>query len=353
MKLAIVDDLGNAADSVVTDAPGDVGAVAEEFIAEHGCVDAVGVRVVHGGAAFDHAVVVTADVLAQLEPLGDLAPLHNPPAVAAMRSLLQRMPGTPVVACFDTAFHATMPAEASTYAIPERWRRAWGIRRFGFHGLNHAYVSRRAAQLLGREGDPSLRLVTAHLGAGASLAAVAGGRSVDTTMGFTPMDGLVMATRSGALDPGAVLWLLQHTPLTAAAIGQALAHESGLLGLGGSADMRDVVNRAASGDARCILARDVYVHRLCSLVGAMVASLGGIDGLVFTGGVGEGSAEIRRRAVERLAFLGAEITAEANDHHPPGDAIISPAASPVAVMVIAAREDVEIARQVRDVVNGR
>ena len=244
-------------------------------------VDAVGHRVVHGGADFDHAVVLSDEREDALRNLADLAPLHNAPALAAIGTVTAFFPDIVQVACFDTEFHATMPAEAAEYALPETWR-AWGLRRFGFHGLSHAYATRRAAQLLGHP-LPTLRLVSAHLGAGASLAAVVGGRSVDTTMGFTPLEGLVMATRSGTVDPGLVLWVLRHGGLTVGEVEDALERRSGLLGLsGGSADMRAVVSAADDGDGRARLALDVYVHRLRAQIAAMVAAMGGLEGLVFT-----------------------------------------------------------------------
>ena len=217
----------------------------------------------------------------------------------------------PAVACFDTTFHATLPPAAATYAVPRGWRDEWGLRRYGFHGLSHAYASRRAAELLDLPlGD--LRTVVCHLGAGASLCAVQGGRSVDTTMGFTPLDGLVMATRAGSIDPGAVLWLVEHGGLSPAEVAHALEHESGLLGLAGSGDMRDVLERAGAGDPEAILARDVYLHHLRAGIAAMAAALGGLDVLVFTGGVGERAPFVRAAAAEGLGFLGVAVEPDAN-----------------------------------------
>ena len=259
------------------------------------------------------------------------------------------LPDVPHVACFDTAFHATLPAAAFTYAIPAPWRREWGIRRYGFHGLNHAYVSRRAAALCGREGDPAFRVVTCHLGAGASLAAVLGGRSVDTTMGFTPLEGLVMATRSGSIDPGIVTWLASERGLSPAEIGDALEHRSGLLGLGGSEDMREILAGAATGSPAPMLALGVYVHRLRAAIAAMTASLDGLDALVFTGGVGERSAPVRGMTADGLGFLGVALDDGANEHAgADADADIGVAGARVRTFVIPAREDVEIARQVRE-----
>ena len=254
------------------------------------------------------------------------------------------LPDVPAVACFDTAFHATIGAPAATYALPAEWRARWTLRRYGFHGLSHAYVSRRTAELA---ASPR-RVVSCHLGAGASLAAVQDGRSVDTTMGFTPLDGLVMATRSGSVDPGLVLWLEEHAGTPAAELAATLEYRSGLFGLAGTADMREVLARAAAGDERAELAREVYLHRLRGSIAAMAAALGGLDALVFTGGVGENSAEIRSRAMDGLGFLGVREDASRNADGT-GDREIGAAGAPVRSLVITAREDIEIARQVRQV----
>jgi acetate kinase len=294
-------------------------------------VDAAGHRVVHGGPDFTGPARIDAGVEDALDRLADLAPLHNPPAVAAMRALDELRPGLPTVACFDTAFHATIPVAASTYAVPAAWRERWPLRRYGFHGLSHAYAGRRAAELLERP-PAELRLVTAHLGAGASLAAVAGGRSVDTTMGFTPLEGLVMATRSGSVDPGLLLWVQRHAELGPDEVERELDRASGLLALSGrSGDMREVLAGADAGDERCRLAFDVYVHRLVAAIAAMAAAMGGLDALVFTGGVGENSPRVREAATTGAAFLG------------------EGAAEP---LVVAAREDIEIARQTRATLAG-
>ncbi|MEE2041720.1 acetate/propionate family kinase [Nocardiopsis sp. CT-R113] len=304
--------------------------------------DAVGHRVVHGGREFVSPVRLDARVLGRLRALGDLAPLHQPKSLAGIEAIERALPGLEAVACFDTAFHAGIPQEASTYAVPERWRSGFGVRRFGFHGLSHAYASRRAGEVTGG----ARRVVVAHLGAGASLAAVLEGRGVDTTMGFTPLEGLVMATRSGSVDPGMVLWLHQHAGVGVEEIADALEHRSGLLALAGTADMREVLARS---DARAVLAAGVYVHRLRAGVAAMAASLGGLDVLVFTGGVGEGSAVVRGRVAEGLGFLGVGVDAAANE----GVGVegeVSAAGAAVRTLVVHAREDVEVARGVREVV---
>ncbi len=352
MKLRVLDDRDKAATARDLDAPSGQADPAdlEAFLREAPDVEAVGHRVVHGGPDFRQSVLVSDDVLARLRPLADLAPLHNPPALAGLDLVKEALPRIPNVACFDTAFHATLPDATAEYAIPAEWRERWGIRRYGFHGLNHSYASRRAAELLERPVE-DLRLVTCHLGAGASLAAVDAGRSVDTTMGFTPLEGLVMATRSGSVDPGALLWMQRHAGISPEQAERALEHESGVLGLSGlSADMRNVLAAADSGDPRAALAIDVYVHRLCASVAAMAASMGGLDGLVFTGGVGEGSALVRARACDKLRFLGVELDAGRNESASEEDAELSPARASVRVLLVHAREDLEIAREVRRVV---
>ena len=310
-------------------------------VREAGSVAAVGHRVVHGGPRYSAPVVVDDRVLDYLRSLVQLAPLHQPPSLAGIEEVRRLLPSTPQVACFDTAFHHSLPAAASTYAVPLAWRSRWGVRRYGFHGLSHAYASRRAASLLGRPVE-ELRLVTCHLGSGASLCAVAGGVSVDTTMGFTPLEGLVMGTRSGSVDPGLLVWLLREKKLSLAELDRALERESGLLGLAGSADMKEVI---ASSTPEGNAALDVYLHRLRALVAAMAAAMGGLDGLVFTGGIGERSPEIRAAAAAGLGFLGVALDPAANAAE--GDRDISAGGASVRTLVLAAREDLEIARQVR------
>jgi acetate kinase len=315
------------------DLPPDEREALDAALAELPAPDAVGHRVVHGGARFREAVLVDAGVVAALRELSDLAPLHQPAALAGIAAVGRALPDVPAVACFDTAFHATLPAGAATYALPQVWRERFGLRRFGFHGLSHAYASRRAA---------AARVVSCHLGAGASLAAVRDGACVDTTMGFTPMEGLVMATRSGSVDPGLVLWLLRQG-LDVDAVEQGLDRGGGLKGLAGDADMRALLARD-DGDAE--LALDVYVHRLRAGIAAMAAALGGVDALVFTGGVGEHAPEIRARTADGLGFLGVALDAGANAAAT-ADAEIGAPAAPARTLVVTAREDLEVARQVR------
>jgi acetate kinase len=317
-----------------------------EALARMGSVDAVGHRVVHGGTAFTEPVLLGEQVISELRALADLAPLHQPPALDAVDAVAAAIPDVPAVACFDTAFHATLPPAASTYAIPQRWREL-GVRRYGFHGLSHAWTSRRAIE---RSGLPvgQARVVTCHLGGGASLAAVAGGRCVDTTMGFTPLEGLVMATRSGSVDPGLVLWLQERHGMSAHDVADELEHRSGLVGLCGTDDMREVSARAAAGDPLAAQALDVYVHRLRGGIAAMTAALGGLDVLVFSGGVGEHSAPIRAATCAGLGFLGAAVDDDLN-RDAVGDQQISAPGAAVLVLVVEAREDLEIAAGVRHV----
>jgi acetate kinase len=313
--------------------------------------DVVGHRIVHGGERFREAVRIDAGVETAMRELSELAPLHQAKSLAALDAVTAALPELPAVACFDTAFHATLPPAASTYALPAEWRERWGLRRYGFHGLSHSWVARRAPELLGREDATGLRIVSCHLGAGASLCAIEDGRSLDTTMGFTPLEGLAMATRSGSVDPGMLLWLAEHERLPAAELADALEHRSGMLGLAGSADMREIVARAGAGEPSARLALDVYVHRLRAGIAAMAAALGGLDALVFTGGVGEHSSEVRSQAAAGLAFLGVAVDGARNDQAS-GDTEIGAHGAPVRTLVLTAREDIEVARQVRELLRG-
>jgi acetate kinase len=348
LKLSVLDE-GNAMVAArERDFDGEEGELEEAFaeiLAEATPINAVGHRVVHGGDSFTDAVVIDAQTEADLARLAGLAPLHNPPALSAIAVLRRLRPKLPAVACFDTAFHRTIPAAAASYAVPATWSAQIPLRRYGFHGLSHAYASRRAAELLGRP-TAELRLVTAHLGAGASLAAVRGGRSIDTTMGFTPLDGLVMATRSGSVDPGLLLWVQRHSGRDADQMERELDREAGLLALSGHSDMREVLAGIDAKDERCRLALGVYLHRLVAGVAAMAAAMGGLDALVFTGGVGERAARVRALACEGLAFLGVGLDPGANTAAE-GDALLSLPESRAAVVLVTAREDIEIARQVR------
>ena len=348
LKLAVLDGdrVGGSTTVERWEGVGDVAPI-EEFLSSCGEVAAVGHRVVHGGSRYAAPVVVDDDVVSYLDSITDLAPLHQPRAVAGIREV-SRLLDVPAVAAFDTAFHTTLSPAARTYALPRAWNHRWDLRRYGFHGLSHASAVRRAAALVGRPLD-SLRIVSCHLGAGASLTAVREGRSVDTTMGFTPLAGLVMQTRSGSVDPGLVLWLLEHGGLDVETLATALEHQAGLRGLSGtSGDVRDVLAGRAQGDADCVLAFDVYVHALAREVGAMAASAGGLDLLVFTGGVGEHAPQVRAAAAARLGHLGVLLDDGANAAAQ-GDAVITGPGASAATVVVTAAEAAEVARLTREV----
>jgi acetate kinase len=307
-------------------------------------VDVVIHRVVHGGTRAEPAQLDDA-VVAELRALVELAPLHQPAALDLIDRCRTARPDVPQFACFDTSFHATVPRAGRTYALPERWRARVVV--YGFHGISHAWSSRRV-----REVAPGVRrLVVAHLGGGASLCAVRDGRSVMTTMGFTPLDGLVMATRSGAVDPGAVLWMAEHAD-DGEDVRLVLERESGLLGLCGDADMHRVLERCDAGDTDALLAVEVYLHRLVTSIGACVAALGGVDGLVFTGGVGEHAAPVRELTAARLEWLGIAV-----DERPGTEPVreVTAENATVRTFVVEAREDLEMVEQVAplfDVVSG-
>jgi acetate kinase len=305
--------------------------------------DLVAHRVVHGGVEFTRAVHIDERVEQRLRALSALAPLHQPKSLAGLDAVRAVLPAVTALACFDTAFHATIPDAAATYAVPADWRERYAVRRYGFHGLSHAYAARRAGELL---DAPARRIVTCHLGAGASLCAVLDGRSVDTTMGFTPLEGLVMATRSGSVDPGLVLWLEEHEHLAPDEVARALEQRSGLLGLTGTADLREVQQRAGAGDPAAQLGLEVYLHRLAAGIAGMTAALGGLDTLVFTGGVGEHSALVRRGAAARLSWLGVAVDDERNEAVGTDTDISTPSAQ-VRTLVITAREDLQMAAEAR------
>jgi acetate kinase len=306
---------------------------------------AVAHRVVHGGPRFRHAVLLDSAVRNEIFALEPLAPLHNAPALAAIEQVERELPGVPNVAVFDTGFHHTIPAEAATYAIPRTWR-DWGVRRYGFHGLSVAWSAERARALLGRDE----RLVVCHLGGGCSITAVRDGQSIDTTMGFSPLEGVPMATRSGSVDPGALVYLLRERGLTAAELDRALNLESGLVGVAergtGEADVREIVRSAQAGESGPELAVSVFVHRLAGAVAAMAAASGGLDALIFTAGIGENSALIRQLLCERLRFLGVQLDPRRNDAAEP-DCDIAAAESTVRVFVVRAREELIAARAAR------
>ncbi|WP_210506382.1 acetate/propionate family kinase [Naasia sp. SYSU D00057] len=309
-----------------------------------GLVTAVGHRVVHGGARFFAPTLVTPQVEKDIDELAEYAPLHNPANLAGIRAALAAFPDVPHVAIFDTAFHQTMPPEAYTYAIDAAVAEKYRIRRYGFHGTSHKYVSEKAAAFLGTPLEET-RTIVLHLGNGASACAVRGGESVDTSMGFTPLQGLVMGTRSGDLDPAVVFQLARFGGLGLDELDDLLNRRSGLKGLTGSADLRDVRRNADAGDEAAQVALDVYCHRIKHYVGAYLAVLGGADAIVFTAGVGENSPLIRERSLAGLEGLGIEIDAERNASAERGERRISTDASRTAVLVLPTNEELEIARQ--------
>lgn len=305
---------------------------------------AVGHRVVHGGKRFFEATVVDHLVEINIEDLSDLAPLHNPANLSGIRAARKTFPDVPQVAVFDTAFHQTLPPEAYTYAIDKALADANRVRRYGFHGTSYKYVSGATAEYLGRPID-DLKLIVLHLGNGASACAIDGGRSVETSMGMTPLEGLVMGTRSGDIDPAVLFHLHRKTDASFAELDTLLNKRSGLLGLAGRSDMRDVVAGTEAGDADAQLAFDVYAHRIRGYVGEYLAQLGSVDAIVFTAGVGENSAPVRAAALAGLGGLGIEVDPARNDERSREARTISPEGAPVAVLVVPTDEELEIARQ--------
>ncbi len=305
---------------------------------------AVGHRVVHGGARFFEPTVITPLVEINIEDLSVLAPLHNPANLQGIRAARRAFPDIPHVAVFDTAFHQTLAPAAYTYAIDRELAEAHRVRRYGFHGTSHKYVSEAAARFLGRDiGD--LRQIVFHLGNGGSVTAIRAGRSVDTSMGLTPLEGLVMGTRSGDLDPAVLIHLARRAGQSIDDLDDLLNRRSGLLGLAGVSDMRDLVARKDAGDGAAALAFDVYIHRLRAYAGAYLAQLGGADVISFTAGVGENSPVVRAGALATLGFAGVQIDAERNEERARGIRVISTDASSVTVLVVPTNEELEIARQ--------
>ncbi len=307
-------------------------------------IAAVGHRVVHGGALFDSATVITDEVERQIDGLSTLAPLHNPANLQGIRAARIALPDVAHIAVFDTAFHQTLPAAAYSYAIDAGLAARHGVRRYGFHGTSHKYVSEEAARFLGRPlGE--LKIIVLHLGNGASVCAVDGGVSVETSMGMTPLEGLVMGTRSGDIDPAVLIHLHRQTGMDFDELDTMLNRRSGLLGLSGSGDMRDVEEAASGGDATAEHALAVYRHRIRRYIGAYIAHLGGLDAIVFTAGVGENDALLRRRTLAGLEFLGIRVDGDRNELASRQARLISPEGSDVAVLVIPTNEELEIARQ--------
>lgn len=314
-------------------------------------IAAIGHRVVHGGAVFRDSVRIDDGVKAAIAGFAELAPLHNPPALEGIEAAQAILPDVPHVAVFDTAFHAHLPPSACIYPLPYEWYTDWGIRRFGFHGISHAYCASRAAELLDRDLS-TLRLVTCHLGNGCSATAIRGGVSVATTMGFTPMEGLMMGSRSGSVDPGILVYVQQHRGLTAGQLDDLLNHRSGLLGVSGvSSDFRQVEAAAQSGHDRARLSLEMYAGRVRSAVGALSVTMGGVDALIFTAGVGEHSSSLRAAVCEGLQCLGLRLDDQRNAAcHP--DADVATADSPARILVIHTREELMIARETRRIALG-
>ena len=309
-------------------------------------IGGVGHRVVHGGEAYSGSVVIDDDVIAAVRDNIPLAPLHNPPNLLGLEVGRKLLPGVPQVGVFDTAFHQNMPPSAYLYALPYELYQEHRVRRYGFHGTSHAYVSKRAARMLGKQPE-DLRIITCHLGNGASIAAIKGGRSVDTSMGFTPLEGLVMGTRPGDMDAAIVLFLEDHLGMSAKDVNTLLNKKSGLLGLTGRTnDMREIEAAAGSGDERARLAIEVYCHRVKKHIGASTAVLGGVDALVFTAGVGENSSLIRKTCVEGLEALGFTMDLTRNETAPRGvETDVAAADSRVRILVIPTDEEVAIAEE--------
>jgi acetate kinase len=322
-------------------------------IADRREIQAVGHRVVHGGERFHASVLIDDDVLQEIEECFELAPLHNPPNVKGYRAARELLPQAPQVAVFDTSFHQSMEPKAFLYGLPHVLYERHGIRRYGFHGTSHRFVSRRLAALVGRPDDPDLRMITCHLGNGCSVAAVKGRRSIDTSMGFTPLEGLIMGTRSGDLDPAIVLHVMAKEELSASELNALLNKHSGLLGLSGlSNDMRALLEADAAGQARARLAVDVFCYRLRKYLGAYLASLGGIDAVAFAGGIGENAPEVRRRSMAGLEALGLRLDEGKNQQARGVEAEISPPGSSARVFVVPTNEELLIAHDTVAIVVG-
>ncbi|MBC6975434.1 acetate kinase [Bacillus sp. Xin] len=308
-------------------------------------IGGIGHRVVHGGEKFADSVLITDQVLADIEDLSDLAPLHNPANIVGIKAFQEVLPNVPAVAVFDTAFHQTMPESAFLYSLPYEYYEKYGIRKYGFHGTSHKYVTERAAELLGRPLE-NLRLLSCHLGNGASIAAVEGGKSIDTSMGFTPLAGVTMGTRSGNLDPALIPYIMEKTGQSVEEVLNVLNKKSGMLGLSGfSSDLRDIEQAEEEGNHRAEVALEVFVERIHKYIGSYAARMKGVDAIIFTAGIGENSALIRERVLEGLEFMGVYFDPKRNDIRGE-EAFISFPHSPVKIIVIPTDEEVMIARDV-------
>lgn len=316
-------------------------------------INAVGHRVVHGGEKFNKSVKIDDEVIAKIKECYDVAPLHNPANMTGIEAITELMPGVPQVAVFDTAFHQTMPKEAYMYALPYELYEKYAIRRYGFHGTSHRYVSRRACDFLGLPYDKQ-RVITCHIGNGGSITAVLDGKSVDTSMGLTPVEGLMMGTRVGDVDPGALTFIMDKEHLTTKELSDLINKKSGVAGISGiSSDMRDIDAAIEKGDERAKLALDMYIYRIIKYVGAFAAVLNGVDVIVFTGGVGENQQILRKRVCDHLTYMGVKIDAEVNSSSRGEEKLISAPDSAVKVVVIPTDEELMIARDTEAIVNGR
>ncbi len=324
--------------------------------AEYGCIksleeiDAVGHRLVHGGEKFNTSVVITPEVIKQMEECTDLAPLHNPANLKGVAAITRILPKVPQVGVFDTAFHQTMPDYAYMYALPYEYYQKYGVRRYGFHGTSHRFVSRRACEFLGLDYNKS-KVIVAHLGGGGSVSAILNGKSVDTSMGLTPVEGLVMGTRSGDVDLGAITYIMDKEKMDLAAVNKMINKQSGVLGVSGiSSDMRDIENAIDEKNERAILAMNMFNYRLLKYIGAYIAVLGGVDAIVFTGGIGERQPSTRDYICRQLSYMGIKFDAERNAKSKGEDIEISVPGSQVRVAVIATDEELTIARDTVDLV---
>ncbi|WP_077214243.1 acetate kinase [Bacillus dakarensis] len=308
-------------------------------------INGIGHRVVHGGEDFNDSVLISDEVLNKIEALSELAPLHNPANVTGIRAFQQVLPNVPAVAVFDTAFHQTMPENSFLYSLPYEYYEKYGIRKYGFHGTSHKYVSERAAEMLGRPLE-QLRLLSCHLGNGASIAAIEGGKSIDTSMGFTPLAGVTMGTRSGNIDPALIPYIMEKTNKTAEEVLDVLNKKSGMLAISGfSSDLRDIEDEAENGNERAELALQVFANRIHKYIGSYAARMYGVDAIIFTAGIGENSTAIRERVLKGLEFMGVYFDPALNKVRGE-EAFISYPHSPVKVMVIPTNEEVMIARDV-------
>ena len=344
----------------LTDHNGAISAILNNLTDEkEGCIksyeeiDAVGHRVVHGGEKFNSSVLINEDVIAKVKECYGIAPLHNPANMTGIEAITALMPNVPQVGVFDTAFHQTMPAKSYMYALPYKYYAEDGIRRYGFHGTSHRYVSQRVCQFLGVDITKQ-RIITCHVGNGGSITAIVGGKSVDTSMGLTPTEGLMMGTRVGDIDPGALVYLMEKHNLTAADIQRIINKESGVAGVSEiSSDMREIEAADKAGDERAVLALAMYEQRIIKYIGAYAAEMGGVDIIVFTGGVGENQTGVRENVCAPLAFMGVELDNELNAKIRGTETVISTEASKVKVVVIPTDEELMIARDTEAIVNGR